>query len=480
MQPVHVSVMALYLVLMVGIGLWFSRRAAVATGEDFMFAGRNLPRPVMVGTLLATWVGSGTIIGGASFAYTYGPLASIFFMAGTPVGIVVLYLIAQRIRRYATYTVPELLERRYGLSVRVLAAGITILAYTGITAYQFTGGGAIVSQVLPWSAETGALVIALLVVFLAFGGGLKSVAWTDFVSAVLIVFVLFLALPLVIGGDIGGVSSWWEGLGEQQRTLSGGLSPIQLLGFFLPLFLLILADQNMYQRLGAAKNEREARISTAGFFGSSFLVTVPVALLGSAAAIVLPGIDPDSAVIGLAGQEVLPLLLGGLLLAAALAFIITTGSSFLLSGAGNIVYDVIQRMLGRDLSERSRVWVHRLSIVVIGVIAWVLGRFFPTVLELQMYSYTVYGVALAPPVLAIFFWKRASTAGVLASMTLGTVVTIVWEQLGQPGGVNAVIVSLPVALLTLVLVSLLVPGSRGSGGLDDDAPADRTTTQEDA
>ncbi|PZU44654.1 MAG: sodium:proline symporter, partial [Arsenicicoccus sp.] len=89
MQPVHVTILVLYLVMMVGIGLWFSRRKYTSTGDDFLFAGRSLPRPVMIGTLLATWVGSGTIIGGASFAYTYGPLASIFFMAGTPVGIVV-------------------------------------------------------------------------------------------------------------------------------------------------------------------------------------------------------------------------------------------------------------------------------------------------------------------------------------------------------------------------------------------------------
>ena len=74
-----------------------------------------------------------------------------------------------------------------------------------------------------------------------------------------------------------------------------------------------------------------------------------------------------------------------------------------------------------------------------------------------MYSYTVYGVAIAPPVLAIFFWKRASTWGAIASMVLGTVVTIVWEQLGQPFDVNSVIVSLPVALISLVAVSLAVP-----------------------
>ncbi|GAB3451585.1 sodium:solute symporter [Streptomonospora sediminis] len=476
MQTTHVIVLVLYLLLMVGIGAWFTRSKEVATGDDFVFAGRSLPRPVMIGTLLATWVGSGTIIGGASFAYSYGPLASIFFLAGTPVGIVVLYCLARRIRRNSTYTVPELLERRYGISVRMIAAVITVLAYTGITAYQFTGGGHIVSVITPLTPEQGAIVVGLLVTFLAVGGGLKSVAWSDFLSALVIVACLLAALPLVLGMELGGVAEYWRNLPDTHRSLTGGLTALQLLGYFLPLFLLILADQNMYQRLGAARDESEARRSTAGFFVSSFLVTVPVALLGSAAFILMPRVEPDSAVLSLAGQGYLPAVLGGLLLAGALAFIITTGSSFLLSGAGNVVYDVTQRLFGVQLSDRRRLLVHRLAVLGIGAVAYVLGRFFPTVLELQMYSYTVYGVALAPPVLAIFLWRRASKWGALAAMLLGTAVTIVWEQLGQPYGVNSVLVSLPVSLVALVAVSLALPG-RGArpaeeGAADPDAGTD--------
>jgi solute:Na+ symporter, SSS family len=457
MQTVHIVILVIYLLLMVGIGLWFSRAKQVATGDDFVFAGRQLPRPVMIGTLLATWVGSGTIVGGGSFAYTHGPLASIFFLAGTPAGIIVLYLLATRIRRNSSYTVPELLERRYGLAVRIVAALITVLAYTGITAYQFTGGGQIISTITGVQPTTGAIMVFVLVTFLAFGGGLKSVAWTDFVSAVLIVISLLVALPLILWGEIGGWSLYWDGLPEQARSLSGGLTPLQLLGYFLPLFLLILADQNMYQRFGASRNEAQARTSAGGFFISSFFVTVPVALLGSAAFLLYPTIVPDQAVLSLAGEGALPSVLGGVLLAGALAFIITTGSSFLLSGAGNVVYDVGQRLLGWEMDDRRRLRVHRLTILAIAAIAYILGRYFPTVLELQIYSYTVYGVAIAPPVLAIFLWKRASKWGALIAMSLGVVVTIVWEQLDRPYGVNSVIISLPIALVAIVVGSLAIP-----------------------
>ncbi|MDT0443483.1 sodium:solute symporter family protein [Streptomyces johnsoniae] len=473
MQTTHVLTLVLYLLLMVGIGIWFSRSKKVATSDDYLFAGRSLPRPVMIGTLLVTWVGSGTIIGGGSFAYSYGPLASIFFLAGTPVGIVVLYFLARRIRRQTTYTVPELLERRYGVTVRMIAAVITVLAYTGITAYQFTGGGQIVSLITTLSPEQGSIVVAVLVGFLAVGGGLKSVAWSDFISALIIVGSLLVALPLVLQVELGGLGQYWQDLPDDRSSLSSGLTPLQLLGYFLPLFLLLLADQNIYQRLGATRNESEARKSTGGFFLSSFLVTVPVALLGSAAFLLMPDIAPDSAVLALGSEGYLPAVLGGLLLAGALAFIVTTGSSFLLSGAGNLTYDVTERLFGVQLSDRKRLAVHRLSVLGIVTVAYVLGRFFPAVLELQMYSYTVYGVAIAPPVLAIFLWKRASKWGAMSAMVLSTVVTIVWEQLDQPYDLNAVLISLPVSLVTLVLVSLAVPdrGTRPADAATDAAPA---------
>ncbi|MDN5853752.1 MAG: sodium:solute symporter family protein [Actinomycetia bacterium] len=455
MQSVHITILVIYLLVMVAVGAWFSRRRHVSTGDDFMFAGRSLPKPVLIGTLLATWVGSGTIIGGANFAYTYGPLASIFFLAGTPVGIVVLFYVSRKVRSASRYTVPELLEARFGLAARVIAAAITLLAYTGIVAYQFTGGGYIVSLITPLSTGEGTLLVAVLVTFLAIGGGLFSVAWTDFLSALVIVVSLLLAIPIIIGGDVGGFGDYWNGLPETSMTLTGGLSALQLLGYFLPLFLLILADQNMYQRLTAAQDEGTARTSTAGFFFSSFLVTVPVAILGSAAVILMPNINPDTAILALASEHYLPSVIGGLVLAGALAFIVTTGSSFLLSGASNVVYDGFARFSRGELADGSRLRIHRGTVLVIAATAYILGKFFPTVLELQLYSYTVYGVALAPPVLAVLLWKRATRAGALACMVLGTVVTITWEELDQPWDVNSVLISLPVALISLVGISLL-------------------------
>ena len=96
--PTYLAVILAYLLAMGGLGFWFARRR-VHTGDEFMLAGRSLPLWVMMGTLLATWVGSGTVVGGAAFIYERGPLAAIFFFAGAPVGIIVLYLfLAEKVR----------------------------------------------------------------------------------------------------------------------------------------------------------------------------------------------------------------------------------------------------------------------------------------------------------------------------------------------------------------------------------------------
>lgn len=239
---------------------------------------------------------------------------------------------------------------------------------------------------------------------------------------------------------------------------------MQLLGFFLPLLLLILADQNMYQRLAAARDEGTARSSTVGFFFGAFVVVIPVALLGSAASILLPRLQTaDTAVLSLASEAIVPTVMGGLLLAGALAFIVTTATSFMLSVGGNMLYDFYVRHTSREVSETARLQLHRLAVLVVAVLAYALGQFFPTVLELQIHSYTIYGVAITPAVLAVLFWPRVTTVGVLASMSVGTAAVLVWEfALGKPYEWNSVIVALPLSVLALVVGSLLTtPGREG-------------------
>lgn len=448
----YLAAILAYLLAMGGTAVWFAKRR-VRTGDEFMLAGQSLPLWVMMGTLLATWVGSGTVVGGAAFTYQHGPLATIFFYAGVPIGILILYFfLADKVRTLSTYTIPEVLERRYGAAARVLGAVCILLAYVGITSYQFIGGGYILHLTTGISVNDGSALTAVFIIFLAMTGGLFSVAYTDAFSAILIVVALALGLPFAVG-HAGGIH-WYHNLPATTRTVTGGLSVPQALGYFLPLLMLILGEQNMYQRFAAARDSTTAKRSNLGFFIGAVVVLTLATLLAATAIVAYPGITPDTAILQVALRS-MPFAVGAPLLVAAVAFIVTTGDSYLLSCSTNVTHDFWVRFVKPGASQTQQLWITRGVVVALGVVAWVLGTFFPSVLAIQIYSYTMYGAAITPAVLGAILWKRATPAGGVTSIVLGGAGTLFWELgLHRPGGLNSILFSLPLSVAALIIVSL--------------------------
>jgi SSS family solute:Na+ symporter len=458
----NIVVLICYLLLMVAFAAWLGKRAKIKTGTDFVLAGQSLPAWVLAGTMLTTFVGSGSIIGGASFVFQNGPLPGIFFFLGTLLGALTLGFLAQKIRRKSFHTVPQLLRTRFGNNTGIIG--------TVIAATQFTGAGYIFSLITPLSQTQGAIVAVLLITFLALAGGLKSVAWTDFLSAIVIIIGLVVAVGYVFIQDVGGFGSYVDRLDPALSSFTGPLTPLQILGYFLPLFLLCLGDQNMHQRLSAAKSPRTAQRAAFLFFIGGLMMIIPIILLASSATIVNPDSEPDMAVLGLAAGGFTPELVGAVILVTALALIVTTGSSYLLTCSGNIVYDLVFRNSAKRKASApgAQVLTARLAVIVIAVCAYILVQFFPTLLDLQMYAYTMYGAAVTPAVLAALFWKRVSAAGATASMLTGGLVTVLWELFGE--GINSVVVAFPVAMVALVAVSL---GTKAAPPLQDSTAVER-------
>lgn len=443
-----------YIVLMVVIGLYFSRRK-VHDDTDFIVAGRSLSTLVLTATLLATFVGSGSIVGGASFVFQHGPGAAIFFFAGTPIAALVVYfLLARKMRRSRATTIPGLIEERFGPTARSIASLIILLAYVGIVSYQFTGAGQALNLAFGLPVWQGVVIAALVMIGLATMGGLVSVAYTDYLSAIIIFGSMLIALPLVLT-RLGGLGDMMDALPATHRTLLGGLTPWQALGYFLPLFLLILGDQNLFQRFAAARDPATAKKAAMGLVIASIVCTSLITLLVCATRVMYPDITPSTAMMTLA-QQGLPTVVGGLLLASLVALLLTTGNSYLLSASASLTQDILGGLLKLNIPAGKALLVNRLTVVVLGVLAWVLGAFFPSVLAMQMYSYGMYGAAITPVFLAALLWPRATPAGALSAMIVGGVVTLVWEiALGKPMGWNSVLVAMPLAAVTLIGVSLL-------------------------
>lgn len=450
----HATILVVYLISMVLVGVYFAKRK-VRNDADFLVAGRSLPFFVVTGTLLATFVGSGSVIGGASFVFQNGPGAAIFFFAGTPIGAFIMYwFLARRIRDSEATTIPELIERRYGKHARTVASLIILLAYIGIVSYQFLGGGYALNIAFGLPTWQGTLISAGVITLLATLGGLVSVAYTDFISAIIIFVSMLIGVPIVLS-ELGGFSGMLAALPSEQRSLTGGLSVGQAISYFLPLFLLLLGDQNLFQRFAAATDSTTARRSAMGFMITGFISIVLIVLLVSSTRVLFPDINPDTAMLIMA-QQGLPGILGALLLSSVVALILTTGNSYLLSSSANLTQDIVTGLFNVSIPTAKRLVFNRISVAALGIVAYVLGAFFPSVLAIQMYSYGMYGAAITPAFLAALLWKRATPMGGLAGMITGGVVTLVWEiGLDKPLGWNSVLVAMPLATLALILLSLL-------------------------
>ena len=212
---IYFLVIIVYLLFLFLVGFYRSR--SVTTQDDFMVAGRKLGTGVLVGTLLATWIGSGSIIASAGLAYRKG-LPALWFDAGVWAAIIILYLIAGRVRLFAMYTIPDILETRYNKYARILGTVTTIVAYTAIVSYQFKAGGMILEIVAGVPVDTGIIITAAAVIGYTVISGLISVAYTGVVNGIVMLIAVFVSLPFLLEHAGGWARSEERRVGKECRS----------------------------------------------------------------------------------------------------------------------------------------------------------------------------------------------------------------------------------------------------------------------
>jgi SSS family solute:Na+ symporter len=493
----YASVLALIVLTLLIVSL--TRLGKVHTRADYLVAGRSLPAFVLVFTLLSSWIGSGSLLGGAENAYRHG-FAALWQAAGGWAGLALIYFIAPRARRFAQYTIPDLLEARYNQTARVLGVIAVLFTYTGITSYQFIGGGDILHLIFPAviSPIQGRCIIAAFVIVFTAIAGMSSVAYMDVAIGLLATFTLCLALP-VLAHSFGGWSAVHATLPATHFQILGDLTFIQALELFLPTCLLMLGNQAMYQKFFSAKSERDASRAVVGWIvGTVILETVIVALavVGSAvfptgevhdhpreilayiglhgfqpAQTVTTVVNPGGPAIVITTTQVQPAfalhsleLLGALLMGAIFAKIISTANNYLFSPATNLVNDIFVRYLRPDASNKQVLLVSRLMVVALGLWALYQGLHTESVLKKALYAYTVYSAALTPVILAAFYWRRTTASAAVASIFTGTFVTVFWDSAfvhtHLPKAMaerDAIFPALLASLLCMILVSVATP-----------------------
>ena len=460
----YAIVIGLIVITLLGVSL--GRVSKVKTKADYLVAGRSLPAFVLVFTLLSSWIGSGSLLGGAENAYKHG-FPALWQAAGGWAGLLLIYFIAPRARKFAQFTIPDLLEARYNQTARVLGVIAVLFAYTAITSYQFIGGGDILHLIFPAiSPVHGQEIIAAFVIVFTAIAGMSSVAYMDVAIGLLATISLLVALPL-LNHAAGGWANVHTIVPASHFTLFGDFSHIQAAELFLPTCLLMLGNQSMYQKFFSAKTEKDATRAVVGWFvGIVILETVIVALAVLGSAIFPTGEvhDRPREILAYTGMHGLPTLLGAIMVGAIFAKVISTANNYLFSPATNLVNDVFVRYIKPEASNQQILIVSRAMVVLLGL--WSLWQSMGTssVLKKSLYAYTIYAAALTPVILAAFFWRRATASAAVSSIAAGTFVTVFWDS----GFVHtyfptylaerdAILPALLASVLCLVMVSLLTP-----------------------
>ncbi len=471
---IYIYIILAYLLVLMGFN--FYRGFKVKTQDDYMVAGRSLSTPVMVFTLVCTWIGSGTFIAGAEFAARAG-FSALWMAAGAWVGIIIIYFLAAKIRTFGQYTIGDILEVRYGPVSRIIGAIALIISFTVIVSYQFKAGGFILNVITDdkISVQVGMILTAGFVILFTAVAGMMAVAYTDLPNGIIILLACCIAVPFVIGfaGGMDGATANLPAEHFQAINSTFGTHPIlKAISYFFATLLLLLGVQSMYQKFYSAKTPKAAKNAVLWWVVGTVIVETVVVIIAVFAMaspeiqkhIVNPG-DGGKLVL-LAARYAVPAPVGILLLAAACVVVLSTSMNYLLSPSTNIMRDVYQRFFNKDADQKKMVALQKIVVVILGLIAFFMALKMESVLQEAFFAYTIYGVAITPALIAALSWKRVTKTAGIVSISSGAIVSIALYILskvlpasqvidGDPWGIPLIYPAMIISIGSLVIVSLL-------------------------
>ena len=471
---IHLVVILLYLFTLIGIGMY--KAGKIKTQSDFAVAGRSLPPWVLVGTMLATWMGTGSILGNAGKTYETG-MAALILPLGSILGIVLLTKIAGKVRAFEKFTVPEILGDRFGPGARMLSVIALVIAYMVIVSYQFNAGGAVLNTVLMdetgnslISIQTGTIIAAIFIIAYTMLAGLVSVAYTDVANGIIIIFSFVIAIPIFLAqaGGFSGMAASFEAMGKPEHmNFFGVYSTMDIINFCLPPFLLIMGDANMYQRFFASKDAKGAQQATKVLIFAVLLAELMIIFSAWVTSSMIPDAEVGKYVLIYAAHKLLPTFLGAIMMTTIVGIIISTADSYLLVPATTLMRDVYLNYINPKADEKKIVFLSRMLVLGLGIIAYIVSLGFAKsagFFERALYAYTIYGAAITPSLVAALFWKGATKEGAVASIITGTVTTLLWKEAAFIqtiipqniyNNMDEVLPAITLSVVSLVVVSLL-------------------------
>lgn len=454
---IMLGVLIVYFAVMLGVGFWANKYNKDMT--DFLLAGRRLGLGLASFTLAATYFGGGFVIGIGEMAYEKGLVAWWNGLAGG-IGLILVGLMAKKMRDLALYTVPDYLNNRYSSTkLRAISAILSMVALVGILAGQVSAARNVFA-ILGIDPTIGSIIAAVIFVFYTAVGGMWAATITDFIQ-ISIAAVGCIAAAVVIIAQTGG----WEATQtliaatnppENYFSALGGDGPTFILWLTLPLILYTFIGQDVYQRIFSCKDGKTSRNSCFVAGAMICVITVFPALMGMSARGLFPDLPSAGQAVPVLISSVLPPVVAGIVLAAIMAAIMSTASSILTAATSHVINDVYLELMHKGeaqedakLLKMSRIWT-----IIIGTLAILFSTLVPQIVTLLLMSYTLYTSGVFIPVVGGFLWKGATKQGAMSALIVGTVIAVSSIAGISFFGIPTEIFSGMVCLIVFVAISL--------------------------
>ncbi len=438
--PVLIS-FVLYIVMMIGIGIYFYAKSSDLS--DYVLGGRGLGPAVTALSAGASDMSGWLLLGLPGLMYTDG-ISGSWIAIGLVIGAYMNWqYVARPLRVYTHHlndsiTISDYLSNRFSDKnnlLRVITALVILLFYTLYTSSGLVGGAKLFEATFGLDYATALIVGSFIIVSYTFLGGYNAVSWTDFIQGILMMLALIVT-PLVVISDLGGLSNAFaaiEKLDPSHLNMLQGttfLGIISLMAWGLGYF----GQPHILVRFMSIRDDKE--IPTAKNIGMSWMI---ISVIGSLtvgffglAYVSANGIelqDPEKIFIVLSQLMFNPWI-AGFLLAAILAAIMSTIDSQLLVSSSVLTRDIYHAILKKDASDKELVWVGRATVILIAVIAWAISTDpNSSVLQLVSYAWAGFGASFGPLIILSLYNKNISRNGAIAGILVGAFTVVAWKQL---------------------------------------------------
>ncbi|HEY5622013.1 MAG TPA: sodium/proline symporter PutP [Pontiella sp.] len=463
---------AVYLVFMLAVGAHFYKRNESLS--DYLLGDRKLNKWVTSMSAQASDMSGWLLLGLPGYAFLQG-MEAAWIALGLGIGTYLNWkLVARRLRCYTeiagnSITLPDYFANRFndqGRLLRTVSALFILVFFLIYTASGFVAGAKLFESVFGLPYHSALLIGVVVIISYTALGGFMAVSWTDFFQG-LIMFVAIITVPLLAIHTAGGfqqtastvsatADNYLNPLVKADGSPMTAIPVISLLAWGMGYF----GQPHILARFMAIRCPNEIKPARqiamtwviVSLIGALLIGMAGKALLGTE----LPADQAETVFMALIDRLTHPLV-GGILLAAVLAAVMSTADSQLLVASSALTEDLYRVIIRPSASDRELVWVSRVTVIVIAVIACVIAaKPDSNVLQLVSYAWAGFGATFGPLVLMSLYWKRMTRNGALAGILGGGFTVLIWKQL--TGGVFNLYEMVPgflVSVLLIILFSLL-------------------------